>query len=178
MVRCFVGYILPEDVKIRFVELQKVIEKWPMRCKFVERENLHLCFSFLGEIDENKITQISKSLDSIGEKFKKNEVKIDGLIPIPNQNFIRVLVLKIIESEYLNEILKEILNEIGGEAKPPHVTLCRIKSIEDKKEVKEKIKEEMKKDHGEFVIEAIQLIKSELKKTGPVYSIIHHVEFS
>ena len=176
MVRCFIGFLLPEEIKFKIFELQEKIKTWPMKCKFVERENLHLCFSFLGEIDNSKIKEISSKLDVLSKKFKKIEVNIEGLTAIPNQNYIRVLALRISENETLKEIFKEIVREVGGDSKPAHITLCRIKTIGNKKEVKRKIEEE--KISGKFVIGAIQLIKSELRKTGPVYSVLHQAELS
>ncbi|MEM5879446.1 MAG: RNA 2',3'-cyclic phosphodiesterase [Candidatus Aenigmatarchaeota archaeon] len=178
MVRCFVGYLLPEEVKNEIVELQNRIEKWPLKCKFVEIENLHINFSFLGEIDENQINEISKKIDYIGGKFDKFEIEIDGLIAIPSPNYIRVLALSIFENEFLKRVFREVVKEIGGDSKPPHITLCRVKSIENKNEVKGRVEDEKNKTHGKFVIDKIQLIKSELSKSGPIYSIIHQAEFS
>jgi 2'-5' RNA ligase len=176
MVRCFIGFLLPEEIKSKIVDLQEKMRNWPMKCKFVERENLHLCFSFLGEVDESRIKEISNKLDFISRKFKKVEVEVDGLVAIPNQNYIRVLALKILENELLKKIFEEIVREIGGDSKPAHITLCRVKSVENNNELKRRIEEE--KNYGKFVIGAIQLIKSELKKSGPVYSVIHQAELS
>jgi 2'-5' RNA ligase len=176
MVRCFIGFLLPEELKIKIFELQKKMEKWPMKCKFVEKENLHLCFSFLGEIDDVKIKEISNKLDFIGKRSKKIEVGIDGLVAIPNQNYIRVLALRVLENDSLKKIFEEIKNEIGGDSKPAHITLCRVKSVEDKDEIKRKI--EVEEISEKFVIEAIQLIKSELRRSGPVYSVMHQAELS
>ncbi|MEM5773342.1 MAG: 2'-5' RNA ligase family protein, partial [Candidatus Aenigmatarchaeota archaeon] len=96
MVRCFVGYILQKDEKNGILEVQKKMEKWPMKCKFVEEENLHLNFSFLGEIAEEKIKEVSKKIDLIGKNFEKFEVEVNGLIAIPNKNYIRVLALSVV----------------------------------------------------------------------------------
>jgi len=176
MVRCFIGFLLPEEVKTKVFELQEKMKMWPMKCKFVEKENLHLCFSFLGEIDDSRIKEISDKLDFISKKFKKIEVEVDGIVAIPSQNYIRVIALKIVENELLKKIFEEIVREIGGDSKPAHITLCRVKSVENKNELRRRIGEE--KSYGKFVIGAIQLIKSELRKSGPVYSVIHQAELS
>jgi 2'-5' RNA ligase len=135
-----------------------------------------LCFSFLGEIDDSRIKEISDKLDFISKKFKKIEVEVDGIVAIPSQNYIRVIALKILENELLKKIFEEIVREIGGDSKPAHITLCRVKSVENKNELRRRIEEE--KSCGKFVIGAIQLIKSELRKGGPVYSVIHQAELS
>lgn len=177
MVRCFVGYLLTDDEKEKIVDLQKEMEKWPMKCKFVEKENLHLNFSFLGEVDENEIKKISERIDEIGKNFKRFEVEVNGLIAIPSQNYIRVLALAVIYNESLKRVFEEITKNIGGDSKSAHITLCRVKSIAKKEEIKHKIEEE-KKNHGKIIIKAIQLIKSEIKRSGPVYSVIHQTGLS
>ncbi|MEM5852875.1 MAG: RNA 2',3'-cyclic phosphodiesterase [Candidatus Aenigmatarchaeota archaeon] len=173
--RCFVGYLLNEDEKVGILKLLEKMEKWPMKCKFVEKENLHLNFSFLGEIGENDIKKISEKIDSVGKKFKKFEVEIDGLKMIPNDKYVRVLALSLAYNEDLEKIFKEIVKEIGGDSKPAHITLCRVKAVTNKLELKKKVMEEGR-FHGKITIRKIQLIKSELKPTGPVYSVIHEAE--
>lgn len=175
--RCFVGYLLSEEEKRDIIKLQKKIETWPLKCKFVEKENLHLNFSFLGEIEEKNIGKISEKIDMISKKFKKFEVEIDGLIAIPSYNYIRVLALSLIYNEELKKIFEEIVKEIGGDSKPAHITLCRVKSVGNKNEVKKKVMEESGK-YGKITIRKIQLIKSELKQSGPVYSVVHEAELS
>ena len=52
MVRCFIGVLIPEEIKESIELIKESLIKLPMQCKFVERENLHICFSFLGEVEE------------------------------------------------------------------------------------------------------------------------------
>lgn len=176
MARCFVGYLLPEEVKPEIIKLQSEIEKWPLKCKMVEKENLHINFSFLGEVKESEIETISKEIEKISKEFKKIEAEIDGLIAIPNESYIRVLALKVIENEDLKKLFEEVVKRIGGESKPPHVTLCRVKAINNKRKIKESVEKEKCKNHGKFIIDSIQLIKSELERSGPIYTILHSSE--
>jgi len=177
MARCFVGYLLPEKVKEELVDVQKLIEKWPLTCKMVERENIHLNFSFLGEIDEKQVENISEKIDAIGKMFENFEVEVGGLCGIPSESYIRVLSLDIIdENRLLKTVIEEVNRQIGGDTKPAHVTLCRVREIRDKNYVREKIDEERSKRHGKFAIDSIQLIKSELSRSGPVYSVVHEAK--
>jgi len=176
MVRCFIGFFLPENIKKHVAEVQREIVKWPLICKFVEMENLHICLSFLGEIREHEIDKISKTLDEICKNYSKFEAVIGGIKSIPNENYIRVLALDVLEKTgTIEKISEEVVQRIGGDSKPPHLTLCRVKNVSDKKTVIQKIRE-TKFYEKNFVITATQLIKSELRKTGPVYSVIHDSE--
>lgn len=174
MPRCFVGYLLPKGLKNNIETIQKEIATWPLKCKFVERDNLHLNFSFLGEISENEINNIKLKLDTIAVESKKFKVLIGELRAIPDKNYIRVLVLDVTcYDENMKNLFAKILERVGGDSKPVHLTLCRVKSISDKFLVRKKIETLEKKQQGEFVINSIQLIKSELGPSGPVYSVIH-----
>jgi len=177
MVRCFIGILVPEEIKNKVKSIKKELENLPMKCKFVEDENLHVCFSFLGELDETKIKTISNNLDEISKKIGTFNVEINGIKMIPNEGYIRVLALDVSDKTGdLEKIGKEIQKEIGGSVKPPHLTLCRVKNIADKPNVVRKIKE-MNKIIGTFTVDRLQLMKSELRKTGPVYTVIHESKF-
>lgn len=177
MVRCFVGILIPENLKEKIIELQNYLSNF-VKAKFVERENLHLCFSFLGEKSEKEIGLIKKNLDEISKNFKNFEIRIKGIKLIPSEKFIRVIALNAFDEERISNSLRlEILNKIGGDSKPLHLTLCRVKSM-DKKNFFENIKKIQDFDAGSFTLSSIQLIKSELSKKGPKYEIIHESKLS
>jgi len=126
--------------------------------KWVEGWNLHLTHKFIGE-DEP-------------EKYKKNlniptkKLRIKGIGTFGD----RILYLK---ADIDDEINKEINEKFGlKNDKPfkPHVTLCRIKNIKDKK-----FWEELKKwENVEFEVPLdVYLYKSTLTKKGPIYEKIH-----
>jgi len=177
MVRCFIGFLIPNGAREKIRQIIGELKKLPMKCKFVEEENLHLCFSFLGEINDDQIKNISDSIDSVASNYSSFEVKIHGLKAIPNEKYIRVLALDITDDGTLMRMIKHIQEEIGGDAKPPHLTLCRVKSIENRQVVIEKIKELQKREITSFNISSIQLIKSELRRTGPIYFVVHESKF-
>jgi len=170
MVRCFVGVFVPDGIKEKIVEIQNQIKKLPISLKLVEKENLHICLSFLGEVEEKKLIEIQEKLDMICKRYKKFDVEISGIKFIPTENYVRVLALGIKDS-ILESIRKNVVNEIGGDSKPLHLTLCRVKNIENKKETIEKIKA-IDSYVGKFTIEKICLIKSVLQRTGPIYTSI------
>lgn len=179
MTRCFIGFLLPEEVKKEVARMQDEITGWPLVCKMVERENLHINFSFLGEISDEQIGEIVGKIDEISSEFKKFDVGIDGLKAIPSGSYIRVLAFDVFESTgILKSLFERIAGYIGGDTKPPHITLCRVKAVKNKNEIRKKLEEEGNKTHGRFALTSIQLIKSELSRSGPTYSIVHDAELS
>jgi len=172
MVRCFIGVMIPEELKGCIENIKDTLRKLPMNCKFVERENLHICFSFLGELEEVELENISKELELICNGFSRLKVVVDGIKMIPTEKYIRVLALDVIDkNNNLKKLMKEIEEKIGGSVKPSHLTLCRVKTISDKESTIEKIKS-IKVGETVFTISTIQIIKSKLRKTGPIYTSI------
>lgn len=177
MVRCFIGVLLPEEVKNRVKLAKRELENLPMKCKFVEDENLHICFSFLGEVGERDVKIISEKLDNISKEFRSFDAEIGRIKIIPSEQYMKVLALEVFDKNgFLNSLSKGIQKEIGGDGKPPHITLCRVKSIANKSVVVDKVKS-MDKSIVSFSIDRLQLITSELRKTGPAYSVAHESKF-
>ena len=173
MARCFIGVLLTEEVKKSIESVKNELKKLPIKCKFIERENLHICLSFLGEVSEVK--EISEQLEVICSNYNKFDVLVDGIKLIPSESYIRVLALDVIDkSGSLKQIIEGIQKRIGGKFHPPHVTLCRVKNIEDKTATVQKIKS-VKTEDLTFNVSSIHIIKSELRKTGPVYTSIYDV---
>lgn len=170
MARLFIGIMLPDDMKNKIEILQKEIAKLPLKAKFVEKENLHITLSFLGEVQETEKMKIIKELEKICEGVKKYEIELGNLLFIPNENYFRVIAINV-KSEKLIEISKLIEEKIGGDVKPPHLTLCRIKNVENRENVVRKMKE--MKFKANFFVNSIELIESKLTREGPTYLIIH-----
>ena len=173
MARCFIGVFIPDGLKEKLLNLQNFIKSLDIDCKLVEAENMHLTLSFLGEFPEEEIPKISGKLDVIAQNFTKFSVIVSGVLLIPNKNFIRVIALDVVdETGYLRNLVNYIGVEIGGDAKTPHLTLCRVRKIENKYATVSKLVNSVAYAEG-FQIDSISLIKSSLGRSGPTYSTIH-----
>jgi 2'-5' RNA ligase len=171
--RVFVGTIVPESLRNEIEKIQNEIKKYVFG-KFVEKENLHICYSFLGEVNENEIEKIKKKLEilSYENTFKvfSNSIKL-----IPSLSFVRVIALEV-KSNDGEKIRKWIEENVGGDSKPLHITLCRVKSLQNKKSFIDYLKN--KKFYFEFEVDEISLIKSTLTYSGPIYEKIFNVKLT
>jgi 2'-5' RNA ligase len=149
-----------------------MLKNLPIDCKMVESENLHISLSFLGDIEDEKVGVLSSALDSICKNYSRFAVEIGGIRFIPSEKYIRVLALDVIDNGTLKSLSKEIKQKIGGDVKLPHLTLCRVRDVKNEDAVVDKIKK-FDVNVESFVISSISLIKSELKKTGPIYTDLH-----
>lgn len=175
--RLFVGFFVPEKIKNYVERVQSELEKLPMSCKMVEPQNIHVCLSFLGEVKETEIDALQKALLQICRNRAKFEVAIGGIKFVPNANFIRVVVLDILDpSGTLKSVCSEIKEKIGGSMKPPHLTLCRVRNISNKERVIAGIQKIESGCDLNFTVNSISLIRSQLSRTGPVYSTVNEFE--
>ncbi len=172
MARCFIGIFLPERVKNEVIAIQNELKNLPIDCKFVEPDNLHISLSFLGEVEESEIEEIKQKLLEIGNSITKFNVISHELKLIPNERYVRVIALDAFDEQKILIVLSKMIRErMGGDVKPPHITLCRVKNIVNKPLFIEKIKN-LKINVSNFAADKICLIKSELRRQGPIYSVL------
>ncbi len=171
MVRCFIGIMIPEGLKDGIESLQKKIVGTGAQCKLVERENLHLSLSFLGDVED--LEGISEKTKMAVTGMKRFSVDVKGIMFIPNEKFIRVIALDTHDNTgELERLRLNVRKIVGGDSYKAHATLCRVKNIPDKKQFLELIAPLMGYDAGSFDVNSIQLIKSELSSEGPVYTVV------
>lgn len=136
-------------------DLSKYIEG-----KWVEGWNLHLTHKFIGEDEPEKY--------KIPLTIPDEKIKIKGIGMFNN----KILYLKA-ESKNIQSINSQFNKHFNMEnEKPftPHITLCRIKDIKDKKFFDELKKWESKTFEIPY---KVYLYKSTLTKKGPVYEKIY-----
>lgn len=178
-IRCFIGVLIPESVRDGIVSLQKSIELLPCSCKMVERENLHICLSFLGDVSEDEVGLVLKNLEEICSNHNNFEVEAEKIKLIPNESYVRVIALDVSnKSSTLEKISSEIKEKIGGSVKPPHITLCRVKRVSEKKKFLDSIVNLRPATGLKFIVDSIDLIKSKLSPRGPTYIAIKKIELS
>jgi len=173
MSRCFICVWPTNELRKKVVKIQEQLMKLPMKMKLVKKENLHITLSFLGERNENSVNDICKQVDNIAKKYEKIQVVIQDFCIIPSINYVRVIGLCVKNEKKLIEISEEISKKFKGDFKPPHLTLCRVKNVFNKDEIKKFFEKNNDIYIGELEIKSICLVKSELKKDGPIYTTIH-----
>jgi 2'-5' RNA ligase len=166
--------MLPDALKDNIAKVQDILKKLPMDCKMVEGENLHICLSFLGDMEEDKIKDIEEKLDGICQRYNSGDVEISGIKLIPSEKYFRVIAFDC-QSGLLRSLGRDISKEIGGDAYPPHATLCRVRNVQRKEDVVDKIKK-IDSYVGKFTVSSVEIIESQLGKPGPTYTTLHRSE--
>jgi len=171
--RAFISINLPSDfsISLNFNELKGI------KFKGVEDKNMHITLKFLGEINEKDVDEISDALKFI-ENEKKFKFSLEGISAFPDEDYVKVLWIKIKDGyenicELERRIDKALKSKFGSENNfVPHLTVARIKYVNDKNSLKNFIEKYKNFKFGEFTAEKVSLMKSVLKKDGPVYTEI------
>ncbi len=145
--------------------------------KWVETENLHFTYRFIGDFEENRIGQLVTFLNLKLKGIQPPEVTYRGLGVFPGRNKPRVLWIGV-ESENIQPVKKSIDQALMPFGLPPeekftpHVTLLRIKKLRHRAKFNSfllKMKEHLFLERTEH---RVALIESKLTERGPVYSVV------
>ena len=169
--RTFIAIEIPEEVKKVFIEAQAQLDKDKTKLKITK--DFHLTLKFLGEVDENKVEEIKKKLSEI--KFDSFETSLTDIGVFPSKDYIRVVWVGLEDSKgKIKKLQQEVdskLETLGFKKDTrfhPHLTLARVKFVEDKERFIKNLKE-IKIEKKSFKITEFKLIKSILTPEGPVY---------
>ena len=177
--RVFIAINLPEEVK---KELAKFYDKWPeLPAKWVSEYNLHITLEFLGDLTDVEIADVCKAVADVAKKHNSFSIDLNKIVyGPPKKNPPRLVWVNGEKSDeliYLKEDLQEyLLNKISfkpeGKGFIPHITLARILEMEFRKfdlDERPEINEDIDLF---FTAESIEVMESELKRGGPVYTIL------
>lgn len=165
-----------EEVRLKLIESDADV-KWE------PKEKYHITIKFLGETEEKIFPYVEKCLNEVGEKFSAFQIKYKSLGFFPNQKQPRVVWIgteiatqEIFEiKNYLDESLKIYGFEVENRKFHPHITLGRIRSMRNVKNLIS-IAENLKFEAEPIMCGEIILMQSILKPTGSEYKILRTVK--
>ncbi len=144
--------------------------------KWVELDNLHFTYKFIGDVEDEKIDDIRYAASGILGKYDSPLI-VKGLGAFPNAKKARVLFAQVSNPEdKLIEINNNIENEmekLGFEKEKrifkSHITLQRPKKINNTGKFIELLKKYKDFTFGAMNDFEVSLIQSELTPKGPIY---------
>ena len=156
------------EFKDYLAELQKFL---PENAMLTFVKTFHITLKFLGEVQPDKAEQTIKILKNI--KFGHFSVFLDSIGIFPTENYIRVVWVGLKPEDKVLELQKNIdasLKQLFKKEKDfkAHITLARVKYVEDKKPFFEQIKK-IDVENKKIDIKQFKLVKSNLTPKGPVY---------
>ncbi|MDP3698875.1 MAG: RNA 2',3'-cyclic phosphodiesterase [Nanoarchaeota archaeon] len=177
MKRLFVAVLVSEEVKERIKPVVDELSKTGADLKIVSLSHLHFTLKFLGDVDEKKIPEVTKRLAGIAERMKSFEISLKGVGVFPCMERISVVWIGIEDSELVS-LMKKVSKELAfvrkndHEEEIAHLTIARVKSTRNKKELQEFVKRFEKKEFGRMIVDKLILFESELRKEGAVHKVV------
>lgn len=176
--RAFVAVDLPAEMHDKIADVQSKFNTF--KFKFVDPSIVHITLKFLGDVPEERISQVSQALDSVSCAPFRVNVKGVGVFPKPK--FAKVIWLGFDgDFEQLYNSVEQSLSPFEFEESlhkfSAHATLARVKYLpkKKKKEFLETVEELRDVDIGSMDINALKLKKSILTPQGPLYETLHEI---
>lgn len=153
------------------------------KIKWVKPGNIHITLKFFGETDELEIPGIIDSLESVAKEKNPFEIEMKNVGIFGSPYNPRVIWFGLENAKPLINLANSVLNsmDVMGFKRDrqnfvPHLTIGRIKSIDQKNHFQDVINKYKHHDIQFQKIQRFHLIESILRPTGPEYKIIQTFE--
>ncbi len=169
--RLFIAVDLSNETLNELERLQNELIDANLDCS--RSKSFHLTLKFLGEVNKKSVATIVKELEKI--KFKEFGLTLGNLGVFEHEGMIKVLWAGIEKSDALDDLynaIKCVLHEFKNDKDfSPHLTLARIKSVDNKQVFMDKL-EKTKANKITSQVNSFVLYKSTLTHSGAVYEKI------
>lgn len=180
--RVFIAINLPQEIKQELLEIQKRFPTLP--CRWIKSESLHLTLAFLGNLNDEEILKVIEAVKETADQRQSFSFFLNKICYGPGKKMPPRLVW--IEGQKSKE-LAEIKNKLDNllteniNYKPdkrdflPHITLARVKTFNWRRLGPEQRLEVDLTVDLEIPVNSIQVMESQLKRTGAEYKIIQSI---
>ncbi len=188
--RLFVAVGIPERIKRELAaaqaEMQKTISKTGVT--WTRLEQVHVTLKFLGNVPAGKVDPIKEQLARALSNASAFELRAEQVGAFPDARFPRVLWAGITDihgtleqiHQTVEITLRQFTTQDEEKSFQPHATLGRIKHLttHDRKLLSELLSKMSKQSFGEWRVNTIELMRSQLSSEGAVHSCIAPFELT
>lgn len=177
--RIFIAINLPPEVK---GALAKYPEKFPdLPARWTDFENIHITISFVGYVTGTQLGEICMAVKEVVENHNVFELNFNKVVYGPADKKVPTMVwlsgekskeLSLLKRDIEGTLEKSIGFKPEIKSWSPHITLARLTMMEFRAldlEERPEINEDV---DIQFEVPVVEVMESELKKEGPVYTVI------
>ncbi len=192
--RIFIAVNLPENLRRYLADFS---QKWPqLPAKWAKPETLHITLNFLGNANDEELGEICRSVIEVSRRHDPFALGLNRVAYGPQDQSARYQKTGIFlqyprmiwamgeKSQEIGNLQKDLessLFEFSGAryrendpdyAFSPHVTLARLIQADLRRIDLEEIPTIEEKIAKTFTVESIEVMESELRRGGPVYTVL------
>jgi len=179
-IRAFIAVEIDAQIKQKISNLISVLKKSGADAKWADENQMHLTLKFLGNINKDKIEEISGAMSSVSSNSKSFAVSFSEIGAFPDTSRPRVIWLGVDKGaedlKILNDRTETSLKKIGfakeGRKFEPHLTLARIRSPKNISNLIKLIGETNCDIKDETRIDKLTLFQSILNSKGAIYEVL------
>ncbi|MBI9089093.1 MAG: RNA 2',3'-cyclic phosphodiesterase [Desulfobacterium sp.] len=184
--RLFVAIPVPDKV-VRFLEgVQISLKKLGFRAAWSGMDTMHLTLKFMGDTPAEKIDPILAALEQTARDHESFELKARGVGVFPSVKRARVIWTGVrSENEVLSDLYQRLDRHLGKAGVPrskkrfsPHLTLARLKTRVDSRQLREMIKAFQDVASERFECTGLDLYQSVLTPSRAVHTRMFRAKFN
>jgi len=200
MLRAFIAIQLSDEMKRQIGSVQAELKREVSgsgrggkavkigKVGWTQPEGIHLTLKFLGDIQETQVEALREILHKAAAPARPFTLEARGLGAFPNPRAPRVIWLGLhgshddmAELQRLQAAVEDGVAGLGfpkeARAFTPHLTLARIRDRVQTGALEPVLTAQQNRVVGEFAASSVELIKSELRSSGAVYTTLVEVPF-
>jgi RNA 2',3'-cyclic 3'-phosphodiesterase len=175
--RIFIAVNLPEYLKEKLLSLQKDWANLPVR--WTRKSSLHITLVFIGYLDNQEMLEVCQTVQRIGSAHQPFSIRLSEVCLGPTADNPRMIWAKGQSNPTLAKLKNDLEDSLSGanlhsyrqdnRAFSPHITLARIRPwdwrlLPQKPEIEKEIS-------LNFPVESMEVMESQLKRSGAEYTI-------
>jgi len=175
--RLFIAIELPSNIIDGLRNVQEELKDKSNKPSWAKPENIHLTLKFLGDTETGKIDSMVNILEGIAGKSFGFEISVKGVGTFPAAGNPRVIWVGIEENKDMLQLynnIEEGLATLGFEKErrdfKPHLTLGRIKFLNDRAGLKRGLEKVAGLNLARFAVAGFALFKSTLTPEGAIHT--------
>jgi len=177
--RLFVAVNLPSEIRDRIAAVQESLRRAQADVSWVRAENIHVTLKFLGETEEKRLERIRSALIEVSRAGMPFSMEVSGVGSFGGR-IPRVVWVGVGDgAEPLTQLAGRIEAALGRVGFPKerrgftaHLTLGRVRSPRNAETLLAALQEFHAEKFGGFTTTQFELMQSELRPTGSVYTVL------
>jgi 2'-5' RNA ligase len=179
--RTFIGVGVGDGIPAAAATLQQTLNRYGASVNWVPPDNMHVTLLFLGEVDDRDLPGVCRAVSRVAATEPPFEMRVSGVGAFPTPRRPKTVWAGVtdgaIELVRLHSGLETALIEMGAyrreeRAYTPHLTLGRVRTEADGQALAVDLPKHLAWSGGQTTVNEVLVYASDLRRDGPVYSVL------